>query len=90
MAKKVIDYPGVNCDLCNESYPEGDTRSGGYYFSSYAVCPKCADNFMKTIVDCNEEEFVTQRCKPDQSFRDFVVNDLRGGKPSSITITTLD
>jgi hypothetical protein len=80
----------VYCDLCNESYPEGDKREGGYYFTSKAVCPLCADRFEKSAIKYKEEHFITKRAKKGQTFRDFVIDDLRGGKDGTIEISTWD
>lgn len=88
--KKVNIGSAVNCDLCNESYPEGDKREGGYLFQSKAACPLCADRFEKTAKEYNELKYITKRAKKGQTFRDFVINDLRGGEDGTIEITTWD
>lgn len=62
----------VLCDLCNKSW-KGLPDSGGYVFMSKAVCPDCADEFLKGIKKYNEEKYIKATCLPDCSFYDFVM-----------------
>jgi hydrogenase maturation factor HypF (carbamoyltransferase family) len=61
----------VLCDLCNEDYTNSDEK-GGFLFSSKAVCPKCAPRFEEGAKIYNEEKYIVDRAKPEESFRDFV------------------
>lgn len=76
---KVIDLTEtfkdfVACDACNEEYPDGDSRSGGFvtrFGWAYGPCcqaRECEPKFAASIV---------QRCPPGMSFRDFILR-LRG------------
>ncbi len=78
----------VNCDICNESFDEGDTRTGGFTFAGKAVCPLCKDKQLVKIKKYHEEQYIEQICPDDMPFRDWVINVLRDGKPGKITITT--
>jgi len=85
MQKEIINLGDmVACDYCNQDSFE----SGGIYFSGYAICPKCSVGALKTIVECDEEEFITARCPEGKSFHDWVIEDLRNGQPGTIEITS--
>ncbi len=77
----------VVCDLCNADFTKSD-RTGGFQFESKAICPDCAPSMMKTIVEYGEQEYIRATCGADQSFADFVRDDLREGKPGVVTITS--
>lgn len=61
----------VLCDLCNADYTDSE-ETGGMLFSSKAVCPKCAIEFMKSIKKYHEESFIKATAREGESFRDFV------------------
>jgi hypothetical protein len=77
----------VLCDLCNEDFTTSDEQ-GGFLFESKAVCPHCASKFLQDVRANNEESYIRAVAAPGQSFRDFVVNTLRGGQPARMTITS--
>ena len=60
----IICDPGdeVICDLCNDSYTESE-ETGGCSVGSYAICPQCAKKLT---------EEPDQRCRENETFRDFV------------------
>ena len=61
----------VLCDLCNDDFTDSDEQ-GGFLFSSTAVCPHCAPDFLKGVKKCDEEQYIKERCPEDVSFRDWV------------------
>lgn len=61
----------VICDYCNTDYTERKDV-GGIYFAGYAICPECAPRTMHTIKKYNEERFILDKAKENESFRDFV------------------
>jgi len=70
----VIEIPVGNvvlCDLCNKDYTYSDEK-GGFLFGSHAVCPDCAPKFEEGVKKYNEEKYVRDRAKPEETFRDFV------------------
>lgn len=73
----VVD-PGetVLCDMCNDDYTDSE-ETGGFLFSSNAVCPKCAPNILADAIKYNEQHFITPP-KEGESFRDFVYRIRRG------------
>lgn len=75
----------VVCDLCNADYTNSDDK-GGFLFMSKGVCPKCAPRFEAEAKKYNEEGFIKARAKPEQTFRDFIL-ELRGGN-NKVTITS--
>jgi len=88
MKKTVVNLgSSVACDMCNKDWTRSDV-SGGFLFSSYAVCPDCAEEQLKSIKSFNEEKYITKYCPKDKSFADWVREDLRGGKPGQIITTS--
>ena len=77
----------VACDLCNKDWTF-DKTSGGFYFSGKAVCPDCSEKTLKSIKEYNEEEYIDSYCPKDKSFADYVRQDLRGGVPGEIVVTS--
>ena len=67
----------ILCDLCNKDFTNSDAK-GGYLFGSKAVCPDCAENFMKGIKKYKEEKYIKARPKEDETFRDFIYRIRRG------------
>jgi len=67
----------VLCDACNADHTIEST-TGGFIFGSYAMCPACADNMMRTIKACKEEHYIKATCGPDETFAEFV-RKYRGG-----------
>lgn len=78
----------VVCDICNENYTDSD-ECGGITFGSYAVCPKCTPRIEKRAKESNEVHRIEFRCPPDKSFKDWVIEDLRHGKPGKMEIISL-
>jgi len=66
----------VVCDFCNDDYTDSD-KSGGFVFSSYGTCPKCAERMEAEISKCGESRYIVARCKEGQSFADFI-REYRG------------
>lgn len=83
--KKINIGNKVLCDMCNKDYTNSD-ESGGFLFESKAVCPKCEPDFRKTVKKYNEEMYIKGECPKETSFKDWVINDLRGGKEGTIEI----
>ena len=77
----------VVCDICNKALTNSK-KSGGFYFSGYAICPYCAEEKEKTIIKYGEEEYITARCPKNKSFADWVREDLRDGEDGKIITTT--
>jgi hypothetical protein len=75
----------VICDSCNEDYTASDEK-GGILFCSSAFCPKCAPRMTSLAKQYNEEEYITDRARPGETFKDFCIR-LRDGN-NTITITT--
>jgi hydrogenase maturation factor HypF (carbamoyltransferase family) len=75
----------VLCDFCNDDYTVSDD-TGGLIFGSKAVCPNCTPKLSADAKRYNEEHFIKARCKPDQSFADFV-REFRSG-PAEIKVYT--
>lgn len=48
-----------------------------FYLTEKAVCPDCADDFMRTIKIYKEEDFISDTAHEDETFRDFVYR-IRG------------
>lgn len=91
MSKKTISLgDSVLCDLCNKSYDENNIQEGGFQFLSKAVCPDCEKNFMNTIIRNNEQSYIRCVAPRGMTFRKFVIDILRGGKPGEIVILTGD
>lgn len=62
----------VLCDICNRDYSNSDEK-GGLVFSGKAVCPVCEKVVRASICKHNETEFIRAECRPDQTFREFVL-----------------
>ena len=83
---EVIDIgDSVLCDLCNADFTHSD-ETGGFLFTSKAVCPGCAPVFEASIKRYHEEEYIRDRALPGESFRAFCLR-LRDGD-NTITITS--
>ncbi len=61
----------VLCDLCNEDWTNSEV-SGGFLFQSKAVCPDCSKEFLGSIKQHNEEQFIRGRCPEDSSFANWI------------------
>ncbi len=71
---KILSIPTTNevlCDICSDDYTNSNEH-GGFLFDSYAVCPKCAPETEKNIIDYKEAKFIKARCPNHLSFRDWV------------------
>lgn len=75
----------VFCDMCYEDYTDRP-ESGGFVVKGYAYCPRCAAKYAERIYRVGEERDIRARCRPGQSFANFV-REYRG-EDAAITITT--
>lgn len=76
----------VICDGCSEDYTNSD-ESGGFLFTSHAVCPRCAPESLKRIQNFREEKYIRARCPKGVSFKDWILY-LRNGN-NKITVKSL-
>ena len=67
----------VICDICDSDYSNSDER-GGFLFSSYAYCPKCAKEGLERIKEYGETQYIKAYCPDSMSFKDFIL-DIRNG-----------
>lgn len=79
----------VICDLCGHDFTNSDEQ-GGLTFGSKAVCPHCTPDLEEQAKKYNETHLIGKRCPEGMSFRNFVIEILRGGKPGYFEITTFD
>ena len=88
---KIVSHENIGdkvlCDVCNTDYTTSKV-TGGIYFSGNAICPECTPDFEKAIEKYNETHLIQSRCPADKSYADWVREDLRGGKPGTITVST--
>ena len=78
MKETIIDIGNVVlCDYCSEDYTTSND-TGGILFSSYAICPKCAPNALKSIKGFKEEAYIQSEAMEGETFRDFVLR-IRNG-----------
>ncbi len=75
----------VYCDMCSKDFTNSDEH-GGFIFGSKGVCPECAPGFMKTIKKHNEEHFIRATCRPDESFKDFILRIRDGNNTVTIIV----
>lgn len=89
MATEIIEVgDAVICDLCGADHTApAPSAEGGITFGSRACCPECAPKIEADAKKYGEEEYIGERARPGETFRDFVFR-LRGGEPARITITT--
>lgn len=88
MNEEIIDVGDtVLCDMCNDDFTNSDEK-GGFLFGSSAVCPRCTPDMEKNIAHYKEEEYIKDRARPDESFKDFVMR-LRNGD-NRIIISSLE
>jgi hypothetical protein len=76
----------VNCDVCNEYFPPGDPRCGGFLFGSKAYCPDCAEKSYPQIIKYREEKHIKAWCPAGMTFHDWCMK-LRGGDNTIKIIT---
>lgn len=69
----------VYCDICGKNWTRSDV-SGGFYFSSYAYCPDCAERGLRTIKGNNEQHLIHGFCPNNISFADWIRDVVREGK----------
>lgn len=62
----------VVCDICGQDYTDNALASGGFIFSSKAICPGCAPRVLTNIEKYKEQRFIKAHCPQFQSFADFV------------------
>ena|ERR1044071_9524162 len=77
----------VLCDVCNDDFGPDNNESGGFFFSSYAYCPRCARESLERIKSYGEEKYITSWCPEGKSFRQWVLEDLRKGDNTINVIT---
>jgi len=77
----------VFCDLCDIDWTNLPD-SGGFIFSSKAVCPQCEKETLKNIKKYNEERFIKAFCPENISFANFV-REYRG-TDAKIEVFTFD
>jgi hypothetical protein len=76
--KAAWDHPGeevpvgraVVCDVCSKDWTDRP-EPGGFLFGSYAYCPECAVQGLRTIKAYKEEYRIVAMCG-EESFADFV------------------
>lgn len=76
--KAAWDHPGeevpvgraVVCDVCCKDWTDRP-EPGGFLFGSYAYCPECAVQGLRTIKAYKEEYRIVAMCG-EESFADFV------------------
>lgn len=73
----------VECDLCSKDFTHSDAK-GGFLFLSKGVCPVCAPHFEADIMGYNEEQYIRDRARPDETFKAFIMR-VRGGN-NTVTI----
>lgn len=78
----------VECDVCSELFLEGDTRTGGFLFGSYAYCPACAERSLPRIRSYNEVGHIKLWCPDGMTFREWCLR-LRNGN-NTVRITTVE
>ena len=61
----------VLCDSCGKDFTDLPD-SGGFLFMSNAICPDCAENYMKGIKRYKEEKYIKGHCPKDVSFCNWV------------------
>lgn len=66
----------VVCDDCCRDFTE-DKTIGGIYFAGRAIGPCCAEKWLKSIKEHNEEQFIRGVCPQDMSFAEWVRKKLR-------------
>ena len=89
MESSKILVSAVICDMCGKDYTLS-SEEGGFLFSSKAVCPDCAPRIEESAKKYHEEEYIVARCPEGKSFRDWVVQDLRGNQPAFIETQSFD
>lgn len=67
----MIDLPVV-CDLCNEYFAEDDNKTGGFVLGSTGICPLCEPQMMKSLIEEQEEHFITFKAEPGETHYDFI------------------
>lgn len=76
----------VVCDVCNKDYTNSN-KTGGFIFSGYAYCPKCAEKGLSVIEMHGEEKNIQAVCPKNKSFADFC-REYRG-EDAKITISEI-
>lgn len=64
------DY--VCCDLCSKDFTHSNDR-GGFLFMSKGICPDCAPRLEANASKYGELEYIVDRARPGETFRDFVL-----------------
>ena len=78
ITEQIIDIGDVVlCDDCNEEYTESEAQ-GGILFGSRAICPSCTPKWEENAVKFDEEEYITDRALPGETFHSFIMR-IRGG-----------
>lgn len=68
---QIVPGDTVVCDFCNKDYTDSP-ESGGFLFSGYAVCPKCAPKELEKIKGHGEEDGIQGVCPDGMSFADWI------------------
>ncbi len=78
----------VVCDLCDTVWTDRP-ETGGFLFVSKAVCPDCAEAYLRSIAEYGEEHYIHGYCPPRYSFADWI-RERRGPQGGQITVTTAE
>lgn len=82
--KQTIDVgEQVYCDYCNKDYSNSDAQ-GGILFGSKGACPECAERVEAGARKYNEMDWIKARCPEGKSFRDWILQDIRGGDNNTV------
>ena len=77
---KIVEFDignTVQCDGCGEDYTDSDAI-GGVLFGSKGYCPKCAPRLLEDAKKYGEEQYIRDRARNFETFRDFIMR-IRGG-----------
>lgn len=73
----------VLCDLCNADFTD-KSDTGGFVFESKAVCPNCTPDFLRSVRDNHELEYVRAICPEGMPFREFILRYRNGNNTISV------
>lgn len=62
----------VVCDICSKDFTDSKEQ-GGFLFMSKGICPDCAPRLEQNAIKYNEQEYIRDRARPGETFRDFVL-----------------
>lgn len=79
-----MDFTGiVICDICSEDHTLKSSE-GGMVFGGSGVCQTCTERMMPNIEKYNEEDGITAKANPGESFRDFSLRVRNGNHIATI------